>query len=132
MDIKGKKVKLSIWVRSCIKRAHSALWTNLDSCPGYRGTRTLPNHHLFILPRRARNHSRSVTHSIVCKTVHKWCTVYDVANRESFEALPRWYSELETYVSSSVVKILVGNKVDKVHFPLFHNAIFFLITVSFS
>ncbi|KAG6856620.1 hypothetical protein H0H87_002370 [Tephrocybe sp. NHM501043] len=39
--------------------------------------------------------------------------VYDVSNRESFDALPRWYSELETYVSSSVVKILVGNKVDK-------------------
>jgi len=39
--------------------------------------------------------------------------VYDVSNRESFEALPRWYSELETYVSSSIVKILVGNKVDK-------------------
>ncbi|PAV14921.1 ras-domain-containing [Pyrrhoderma noxium] len=39
--------------------------------------------------------------------------VYDVANRETFDALPRWYSELETYVSSSVVKILVGNKVDK-------------------
>ncbi|TFK19241.1 ras-domain-containing protein [Coprinopsis marcescibilis] len=39
--------------------------------------------------------------------------VYDVANRESFEALPRWYSELETYVNESVVKILVGNKVDK-------------------
>lgn len=39
--------------------------------------------------------------------------VYDVSNRESFEALPRWYSELETYVSNSVVKILVGNKVDK-------------------
>jgi hypothetical protein len=41
-------------------------------------------------------------------------TVYDVANRESFDALPRWYSELETYVSSSVVRIVVGNKVDKV------------------
>lgn len=39
--------------------------------------------------------------------------VYDVANRESFDALPRWYSELETYVSESVVKIVVGNKVDK-------------------
>lgn len=39
--------------------------------------------------------------------------VYDVSNRESFDALPRWYTELETYVSSSVVKILVGNKVDK-------------------
>ncbi|KAH9946598.1 ras-domain-containing protein [Amylocystis lapponica] len=39
--------------------------------------------------------------------------VYDVANRESFDALPRWYSELETYVSPAVVKIIVGNKVDK-------------------
>ncbi|KAI0919836.1 hypothetical protein AcW1_003016 [Taiwanofungus camphoratus] len=39
--------------------------------------------------------------------------VYDVANRESFDALPRWYSELETYVSKAVVKIIVGNKVDK-------------------
>ncbi|CDO68525.1 hypothetical protein BN946_scf184998.g22 [Trametes cinnabarina] len=33
--------------------------------------------------------------------------VYDVANRESFEALPKWFSELETYVSGSVVKIIV-------------------------
>lgn len=40
--------------------------------------------------------------------------VYDVANRESFDALPKWFSELETYVSSAVVKIIVGNKVDKV------------------
>ncbi|KAI0739640.1 ras-domain-containing protein [Daedaleopsis nitida] len=39
--------------------------------------------------------------------------VYDVANRESFDALPKWFSELETYVSSAVVKIIVGNKVDK-------------------
>ncbi|CAE6475460.1 unnamed protein product [Rhizoctonia solani] len=39
--------------------------------------------------------------------------VYDVANRESFEALPKWFSELETYVSQNVVKIVVGNKVDK-------------------
>jgi len=39
--------------------------------------------------------------------------VYDVANRESFDALPRWFNELETYVSPSVVKIIVGNKVDK-------------------
>ncbi|KIJ31441.1 hypothetical protein M422DRAFT_70853 [Sphaerobolus stellatus SS14] len=39
--------------------------------------------------------------------------VYDVSNRESFDALPRWFSELETYVSSSVVKMVVGNKLDK-------------------
>ncbi|KAI0694058.1 ras-domain-containing protein [Cytidiella melzeri] len=39
--------------------------------------------------------------------------VYDVANRESFDGLPKWFSELETYVSPAVVKIVVGNKVDK-------------------
>jgi len=39
--------------------------------------------------------------------------VYDVSNRETFDALPRWFSELETYVSDAVVKIIVGNKVDK-------------------
>ncbi|KAG8851014.1 hypothetical protein FRB96_009496 [Tulasnella sp. 330] len=39
--------------------------------------------------------------------------VYDVSNRESFEALPRWLSEVETYVNAAVIKILVGNKVDK-------------------
>ncbi|KAH8827171.1 ras-domain-containing protein [Flagelloscypha sp. PMI_526] len=39
--------------------------------------------------------------------------VYDVSNRESFDALPRWFSELETYVSPSVVKVIVGNKLDK-------------------
>ncbi|KAI5888966.1 putative ras-related protein rab-18 [Schizophyllum commune H4-8] len=39
--------------------------------------------------------------------------VYDVTNRESFEALPRWYAELETYVPASAARVLVGNKVDK-------------------
>ena len=41
-------------------------------------------------------------------------TVYDVSNRESFEALPRWLEELENYVPPEVVKIVVGNKLDKV------------------
>lgn len=40
--------------------------------------------------------------------------VYDVANRETFEALPKWFSEIDTYVSTTVPKIIVGNKVDKV------------------
>jgi GTPase SAR1 family protein len=40
--------------------------------------------------------------------------VYDVSNRESFEALPRWLEELENYVPPEVVKIVVGNKLDKV------------------
>ena len=41
-------------------------------------------------------------------------SVYDVSNRESFEALPRWLEELENYVPPEVVKIVVGNKLDKV------------------
>jgi Ras-related protein Rab-18 len=36
-----------------------------------------------------------------------------VTARETFEALPRWFTELETYISTPIVKILVGNKVDK-------------------
>ncbi|KAK2462411.1 hypothetical protein APHAL10511_005717 [Amanita phalloides] len=39
--------------------------------------------------------------------------VYDVTSRETFDGLPRWYTELDTYISTPVVKILVGNKVDK-------------------
>lgn len=43
--------------------------------------------------------------------------VYDVSSRESFEALPRWVGEMETYlgtVAEGPVRVVVGNKVDKV------------------
>lgn len=41
--------------------------------------------------------------------------VYDVTNRETFDALHNWWNEVNTYCSSpDVVKVLVGNKVDKV------------------
>jgi Ras-related protein Rab-18 len=40
--------------------------------------------------------------------------VYDVTSRASFDALPGWFSELETFSTSpDVVKCIVGNKVDK-------------------
>lgn len=39
---------------------------------------------------------------------------YDVTQRDSFEALTTWFNELDTFTSSpDVVKIIVGNKVDK-------------------
>lgn len=41
-------------------------------------------------------------------------SVYDVTSRASFDALPGWFSELETFSTSpDVVKCVVGNKVDK-------------------
>lgn len=40
--------------------------------------------------------------------------VYDVANRQSFQKLDQWLYELETYSTrSNIVKMLVGNKIDK-------------------
>lgn len=40
--------------------------------------------------------------------------VYDVSNRETFDALNNWWNEVNTYCPSpDVVKMIVGNKVDK-------------------
>ncbi|XP_030629834.1 ras-related protein Rab-18a isoform X1 [Chanos chanos] len=40
--------------------------------------------------------------------------VYDVSRRETFTKLDNWLSELETYCTrNEVVKMLVGNKIDK-------------------
>ena len=72
------------------------------------------SHHRTIEEHRVLFLVRSLSSQAIPSLIRAPSTVYDVANRESFDALPRWYSELETYVSDSVVKILVGNKVDKV------------------
>lgn len=54
--------------------------------------------------------------------VHTWtkhgvsAIVYDVSNRDTFDALNTWWNEVNTYCSSpDVVKMIVGNKVDKVN-----------------
>jgi Ras-related protein Rab-18 len=41
--------------------------------------------------------------------------VYDVSNRDTFNALTTWWDELSTYCpSKDVVNMIIGNKVDKV------------------
>ena len=40
--------------------------------------------------------------------------VYDVTDRESYEAIPWWFAERSKYVPESTIKIMVGNKADKV------------------
>ena len=41
--------------------------------------------------------------------------VYDVSSQESFEGLEVWLNELDTYATKKdLVKMLVGNKIDKV------------------
>lgn len=45
---------------------------------------------------------------------HGVILVYDVTNRETFDNLEHWFSELQTYCSNKdVIKMIVGNKVDK-------------------
>ena len=54
--------------------------------------------------------------------------VYDVANRESFDALPKWLADVEEYAPSGLVKIIVGNKVDMVRSAL-HPSSYFSLSV---
>eukprot|EP00042_Codosiga_hollandica_P048992 m.560005 g.560005 ORF g.560005 m.560005 type:complete len:140 (-) comp57785_c0_seq1:207-626(-) len=44
---------------------------------------------------------------------HGVILVYDVTSRASFQNVVMWLNELEVYSSPSVVKMLVGNKIDK-------------------
>ena len=55
--------------------------------------------------------------------------VYDVSNRETFDALNTWWNEVNTYCSSpNVVKMIVGNKVDKVSHT--QTAFFFIMLLT--
>ena len=41
--------------------------------------------------------------------------MYDVSSKQSFVRLNQWLSELETFATKhDIVKMLVGNKIDKV------------------
>jgi len=39
--------------------------------------------------------------------------MYDISNRETYDALATWFTELETFASQNVIKFIVGNKTDK-------------------
>ena len=40
--------------------------------------------------------------------------VYDVTNRQSFEHIEEWLTELDVYATGDLGKMIVGNKVDLV------------------
>jgi GTPase SAR1 family protein len=40
--------------------------------------------------------------------------VYDVTSRQTFDELLKWMKEIDTFCGEGVVKMVVGNKVDKV------------------
>ena len=46
--------------------------------------------------------------------------VYDTSSRETFEKLEEWLNEIEMYsTKKDIIKMLVGNKIDKVQWNLF-------------
>lgn len=49
--------------------------------------------------------------------------VYDTSSRETFDKLEEWLTEVEMYsTKKDIIKMLVGNKIDKVcQLFLYHN-----------
>lgn len=88
IELKGQKYKLSIWVSRYARQAY-----NQDTA-GQERFRTLTS-----------SYYRGAQGVIL---------VYDISSRKSFDELTKWFHELETYTGDQVVKIVVGNKVDKV------------------
>ena len=62
-------------------------------------------------PRCGRYYHVSMSNDIINLFVF---AVYDVTQRDSFASLEMWLTELDTYATKKdLVKMLVGNKIDK-------------------
>jgi len=55
---------------------------------------------------------RSITQSYY-RSAHALILVYDVSNQPTFDCCPEWLREIEEYASPKVLKVLVGNKIDR-------------------
>jgi Ras-related protein Rab-2A len=38
--------------------------------------------------------------------------VFDVTNRQSFESISKWYTEIQGYACDKIILVIVGNKID--------------------
>ncbi|GLV35195.1 Rab30 [Carabus blaptoides fortunei] len=55
---------------------------------------------------------RSITQSYY-RSAHALILVYDISCQPTFDCLPDWLREIEEYASNKVLRILVGNKIDR-------------------
>lgn len=67
---------------------------------GHSRPREIPNHHLQLLPVNLKSGAQGIL------------VVYDITDKESFNAVKTWISEIKKYAQSDVVKLLIGNKCD--------------------
>ncbi|GEM06554.1 ras-related protein Rab-18 [Rhodotorula toruloides] len=99
IERKNKRWKLSIWVwAACIRVALMSKWRYLQDTAGQERFRTLTS-----------SYYRGAQGVIL---------VYDITARDTFESLSSWINELDTFAgtgpaSREVVRMIVGNKVDK-------------------
>src|SRR6266702_4485134 len=85
---------------------------------GYSRCGAVPGTHFLVLPRDTRNpvgyNRLSPIPSERSTDLYAVVTVYDITDRESYGALAWWFAERCTHVPESTVKIIIGNKADKV------------------
>ncbi|XP_022240851.1 ras-related protein Rab-30-like isoform X2 [Limulus polyphemus] len=55
---------------------------------------------------------RSITQSYY-RSAHALILVYDISTQPTFDCLPDWLREIEQYANPRVLKVLVGNKIDR-------------------
>lgn len=55
---------------------------------------------------------RSITQSYY-RSAHALILVYDISSQPTFDCLTDWLREIAEYANSNVLKILVGNKIDR-------------------
>ncbi|KAH8918343.1 ras-domain-containing protein [Atractiella rhizophila] len=76
-------------------------------------TRNGKRYKLSIWDTAGQERFRTLTSSYY-RGAHGVLIVYDVTSRETFDALPSWFTELDTFTSSPlIVRMIVGNKIDK-------------------
>ena len=123
--MKGRRVNLTIWVR-CLKSSSESpnVW-QIYLWPGHRRRGALPRNYFLVLSWDTRNSFRLVINhkeifsSVAPNSLYAAAAVYDITDRESYEAIPWWFAERIKYVPESTIKIIVGNKADKVRLWVF-------------
>ncbi|XP_013778333.1 ras-related protein Rab-30-like [Limulus polyphemus] len=55
---------------------------------------------------------RSITQSYY-RSAHALILVYDISTQPTFDCLPGWLREIEQYANPRVLRVLVGNKIDR-------------------
>ena len=115
LDVKGRRVVLNIWVRGLVLAEETtSLTVRIQDTAGderlraitssyYRGTQGI-----IIGASSPATYNEGPTDSSNRKKV------YDVTNRESFDTISWWFAERSKYAPEQAVKMIVGNKSDKV------------------